>query len=590
MKKRTISLLLALAMLISCLCGCESKVTEPYTETTTEATTEAATQATTQETAEPTTEPTVEPTTEPTVPVTYPTWSDEELMEPVELPEFELVYRMTGEDIAKCGQLIDLCERLSYSDASREEIEAAWDQLDEYLDYIMTEVSVAQVIYYQKMSDETLSKTYLDAYDDFLVLADRANMLQKRMYDDSPVKDWFFEDWSERDIRYLENYQSEVIELQARLNELEVAFQALEEDAVYEGFVPLYIEYVSVGNQIAKLSGYENFYAFKADLTYGRDYGSEELETFYGLVKTYLAPNFEAMLEPVYDAMDAVDEDEYMNVIYFISMDYDKQRTTNYLQAYIDSFDSSTGEGFQHLFDNGYYIISDDKDSYPGAFCTDFDSYDMSFCYFGPGYQSTLTVAHEMGHYYASYYENEDAPFDLSETHSQANEALLLAFLKDYMTAGEYELVKYNSLFNNAAMVLVCTMVDDFEQRIYAMDTLEGFTAADFDRIIDEVCLDYFPEGGSKYVSENLADMYDYIRQVTINSPCYYISYATSLVTTLNFYADAVEDPAAAREAYRKLAEEACENTSGYLEALAYAGADSPFDEASFQTILELFQ
>ena len=576
MTKRILAVLLVLAMLVGCLCGCDNeKKSDPTTE------------ATTEPTSEPTTEPTSEPTTEPTEP--EPTWP---VIEELSFPEFKLKFQMTDEDLTKCDELITLCEELSYNEeAPREIVEAAWDNLDDYLDYIMTQVSIAQVVYYQDMDDETKSQTYLDAYDDFLLLADRANLLQKRMYDDSPVKDWFFEDWSERDIRYLQNYQSEVIDLQARLNELEVEFQdIMETEQMYDGFVPLYIEYVTIGNQIAELSGYEDFFAFKSDLTYSRDYTAEDMETFYGLVKTYLVPNYESMSEPVYTTMDALSQGEYMTVAYFMSMDYDQQPTKNYLQEYINSFDNSTGDGFRHLFDNGYHIFSDDEGSYPGAFCTSFDTYDISYCYFGPGYQHTMTVTHEMGHYYASYYENDDAAFDLLETHSQANEALMLAFLKDHMSAGEYEFTKYYQLFNNATMILVCSMVADFEQRIYALDSLEGFTSADIDKIIDEVCEDYFGAyGGSTYVENNIVDLKSYIRQVAINSPCYYISYATSLVTTLNFYADAMEDMDAAREAYRKLAEEAWENTEGYVAALEYAGAANPFEESSFQTVIDLF-
>lgn len=578
MYKRILALLLVLAMGLGCLCACENGGGEQLS--TDPATTAAPTESTT--------EPTTAPTTVPTEP--EPTWPE---IEELTFPEFKLEYQMTDEDLTKCDELIDLCEELSYAEgAPREVVEAAWDNLDDYLDYVSTQVSIAQVLYYQEMDDDDLSKTYLDAYDEFLLLADRANLLQKKMYDDSPVKDWFFEDWTEREIRYLENYQSEVIDLQARLNELEVEFQdIMSTDEMYDGFVPLYIEYVSVGNQIAELSGYENFYQFKSDLTYSRDYGTEELEQFHSLVKTYLVPGYQDLLEPVYSAMEALTDEEYLTVAYFMSMDYDRQPSTNYLQAYIDSFEGSTGDGFRHMFENGYYIVSDDENSYPGAFCTHFDAYDISYCYFGPGYQTTMTVVHEMGHYNSNFYENDDAAFDLRETHSQANESLMLAFLKDYMTENEYEFVKYYNLYNNATMILVCSMVDEFEQRIYNLETMEGFTSADIDRIIEDVCNDYFAEqGGVTYVENNIADMKNYIRQVTINSPCYYISYATSLVTTLNVYADAVEDPAAAREVYRLLAEEACENSEGYEEALRYAGAASPFDEESFQTILELFQ
>ncbi len=560
MTKRMFAMLLALAMVLSCLSGCQTGAPAETTQSTTQA---------------PTTEATAEPTAEPT---TVPTEPEE--------TGFVLEYLMTEEDLTKCDEMIANCETLSYDvNATRETVEAAWEELDDFLDYISTQVSIAQVIYYKNMDDETLSQTYLDAYDDFLALADKANLLQKKMYDDSPVKDWFFEDWSERDILYLQNYKSEVIELQARLNQLEVDFQALDSTQIYEGFVPLYIEYVDVANQIARLNGYDNYYDYSSELTYGRDYDKEELEAFQTYVKQYVAPKLDAYMNPYESAMARLNSEELNTVVYFLERDFDSiPNGKNYLKLYIDSFQGSTHDGFQHLFDNGYYIMTDAAESYAGAFCTDFGYYDISYCFFGPGYQGTSTVVHEMGHYYASYYENDDAAFDLLETHSQANEALLTAFTKKHMTTAEYNFIKAYFRINNVMTILIATMVDDFEQRIYSLDSLEGFTAADIDAIIDDVCDKYFGDkGGSEYVCSSMTDIYNYIRQVTINSPCYYISYATSLVTTMNFFSLAQRDADGAREIYRKLVEEAWENTESYLGALEYAGAASPFDESSFK-------
>lgn len=565
---RLTALTLALVMLCACFAGCKNDPapTDPPAVTTTPPTTEPI-------------ETTVPPTTEP-----EPTWP---VIEEVVLPEFALEYHLTDDDIARAEEMIAICEELSYSEAPREIIEDAWEKLDLFLDYIITEVSIAQVLYYQNLKDETLSSAYLDTYDKFLDLADKTNMLQKRMYDDSPVKDWFFEDWPEEDIEYLKSYTSEIVELQAKLNQIEVDFLDLSETEMYNGFVPLYIDYVTIGNQIAKLCGYDNFYAYKSDLTYNRDYTTEDIALFQSYVKTKVMPNFDSYINPALEAMNALSDDEYMTVAYFMNMDYD-QLPVNYLQGYIDSYEGSTSEWLHHMFDNSYYITSDSQNSYPGAFCTSFDCYDVNFCYFGPGYQGTMTVVHEMGHYYANHFAGDYDAFDLLESHSQCNEALLTAYLKDQMTPNEYKFVKYYNLYDHVVMIAVCTMVDAFEQRIYAMESIEGFTSADFDKIIDEICDEYFADlGGAAYVSTNVADMKSYIRQVAINSPCYYISYATSLVTTMNMLVQAEEDPAAAREVYRKLCEETADMT--YSEALAHAGAADPFKEESFNVIEALF-
>lgn len=570
---RPISVLLALTILLSCLSGCLFAQPSSTTETT----------------AQPTTEATFQPTTVETEPTVMETEPVQVVPGEFELPEFSLEFQLTDLLLKEADAMIDYCEEISYSDASREDVEAAWEDLDLRLSYIGDQVSIAQILYYLDLTDETLSETYLDSYDQYLALADRANMLQKRMYDDSPVKDWFFEDWTDLEIQFLLSYTSEIIELQARLNEIEVEFLDLSENALYDGFVPLYIEYVSVGNQMARLSGYDNFYDYKSALTYGRDYGEEELALFRGYVKTELMPSYEDFVTPIYTSMNALTDEEYMTVAYYMNMDYDQQ-PTNYLMNYIDSTTGSTNEWFNDLFTSGNYIRSNDQNSYTGAFCVGFESYDMAYCYFGPGYQSTSSVVHEMGHYYANHFPTDYACFDLLETHSQSNEALLMTHMRDSLTENEYDFIKYYDLYDKVLTLIICTMVDDFEQRIYNLDSMEGFTSEDIDRIAAEVCDEYFSAyGGMEYVSSYVVDFPNYLRNVTINSPCYYISYATSVVTTLNIFALAEEDPEAAREVYRKLVEEAGE-IQGYENALLYAGAASPFQQESFETIRKLYQ
>lgn len=518
-----------------------------------------------------------------------PTITSPVTTDPVTDPQpLELEFVLTEEEIQSIDAMIDGCREISYSaTATREEVEDAWDALEEKLDYVSDQVVIARVLYYMDTTNEEANQTYLDAYDDYLALGDKGNLLQKDMYEDSPVKSWFFEDWSEADIAYLKSYTSEQVEIRAELNKIETEFVEMPDESLTQDYTDAYIRMVTLGNRQAKLSGYDNYYEYMSAIAYGRDYSAEKREQFRSYVKTILAPAFEDILQSVLAGAGSLDYEGYTFFMEFPYTDYD-ELSYNYLEDYLNSTTGSTNEYLNHMFKSGNYIMTDDENAYEGAFTTHLDYYDTSLCYFGPGYQSTNTVAHELGHYYATFFEEDENSFDLLETHSQGNEMMLLAHIGQNPPSG-YEFVKDYTLFNTVVTVVIACMVDEYEQRIYEMESVEGLTTEAITQLIIDVQDEYFGAfGGAEYVEETVTDMQYYIRKVTGLNPAYYISYATSAVTSLNLFALAREDEAAARELYRKLVEEATE-IEGYEAALQAVGAASPFEESSFHTIVNLF-
>lgn len=519
-------------------------------------------------------------------PVTTPDVPDTPGVNPDKL---DIVFTLTEAELAEIDSMIDDCKALSYDpNAKRADVEKAWEELDDRLNYVSDQTSFAMILYYMDTSKEEANQLYLDAYDDYLALADKVNLLQKDMYEASPVKDWFFADWSEKEIAYIQSYTSEQVDLQAKIEENNTKFVELEEDAVVEQFTELYIELVTLGNRQAQLSGYDNYYDYMSAMSYDRDYSAADREKFRNFVKTYLVPAYEDAFDKVIADASSVSYEGYEFWMSFMTDDYDSF-DRNFLQEYIDSTTGSTYSSFAGLFESGNYVITDNPNAREGAFCTYFDYYDQGFCFFGPGYQSTSTVTHEMGHYYANGFVGDYTPFDLLETHSQANEALMLAHMGTNPPAG-YELIKDYELFDQLITIVIACMVDEFESQIYAMEDVSGLTQEQISEMITAICDDYFAEfGGEEFVNANLTDAQWYIRYVSGLSPAYYISYATSGVTAMNVFAQAQEDPAAARELYRKLVEEAPQ-VDGYEAALKSVGAASPFDEESFKTIVALFK
>ena len=80
---------------------------------------------------------------------------------------------------------------------------------------------------------------------------------------------------------------------------------------------------------------------------------------------------------------------------------------------------------------------------------------------------------------------------------------------------------------------------------------------------------------------EESFDMVTYVKYVSILQPVYYISYATSEISSISLYLIAEENYATAQEIYRKLQED-IDPTAGFLANVELAGLMSPFAEETY--------
>ena len=266
----------------------------------------------------------------------------------------------------------------------------------------------------------------------------------------------------------------------------------------------------------------------------------------------------------------------------FVNEDFDSTKK-NYLLLYLNSLDGQMGEVMRNMFLGKNCIFSNNSNSHPTAFQTYLREDEKAICMFGHNGQTADTIVHEIGHYYAAEINNDLSSYDLLETHSQGNEFLFVKFCEGQMNAAIYECVRAYNLLTTCQTMILATIVDGFEQRIYALDneTIANMTSEDFDAIMAEVCEPY---GGIDWVTTNITDPNNYWRNVAISSPVYYISYATSAAAAVQIFALAEIDEAAAYEAYIALVESVTEE-DGFVGALIKAGLDSPFEEEAFKKI-----
>ena len=494
----------------------------------------------------------------------------------------DLEYTLNEEDIAEFEAQVLLCEEMLKNGASYEEMELAADTMDEMLCDIQDQATIAQVLYYCDMENEEAVADYLFASEVSTELTSDYLVFLIALYDNGNYAP-YFEELSELELQYLECYSDETTDLDIRNSEILTEFHDLSEDEVEEKLGGLYSEFVNNANQIAVANGFPNYYDYMSTFGYIRDYGKEEREQFREYVKKYIVPSQYIAYARYEEAYKALSREDRNLVDAILFNQYDRQET-NYVAAYIESLPEASKNGMQRMFNDEAYIITDYKDAYQGAFTVDIN---VPFCYFGPGYQDSFTMIHELGHYYA--FQNNDTDwisYDLCETHSQGNEMLLLSYLSTVLKPEVHKTLEAYTLFNSVDIIVMATIMDDFEERIYNQPSPVSFTTEELEELMSQVIQEYGFEEDNEYTYMYM----DFVwKSVCISSPVYYLSYATSAMAALSLYSQSLEDYEVALEAYRVVQEE-IDMERTFEGTLEKAGIPSVFEEDVYiklQKILE---
>ena len=466
-----------------------------------------------------------------------------------------------------------------------EEWDALYIQFEDSFYHIAQQMKIATIIYYCNMSDEVAKERYLNSTDMFYDIQDKYNESLRELYINSPMKDELFEGWSDEEIQSMLEYDPVIMEIKKAIDELETQFDALDDSAYSftDESVEIFKQLVLKRQEFARYYKYDNYYQYASEISYLRDYSTEDLKVFRDYVIQYVVPAWDGIYSTFMGYRD-LSTKRQETFLEFIQNRFDKT-SKNYLLLYLNSLEGTMGESMRDVFESKNCVFSNNSNSHPTAFCTYLYEDDKPFCLFGSNGQEANTIVHEIGHYYAFLVNKDLDNLDLCETHSQGNEFLFLKFCEGQMNAAVYECVRAYNLVSTCYTMMLATIVDEFEQTVYSLDdeTIANMTSEDFDAIITEVCEPY---GGAKWVSDNLYDPYMYWRLVTSTSPVYYISYAVSAAAAIEIFALAETDIDAAYVAYTTLVEGVTAE-DGFLNALKKAGIYTPFEEEAFKKIAE---
>lgn len=498
----------------------------------------------------------------------------------------ELVYEMTDADFDKFYDLLKQCKNAALGNQDPDTVMGLSDEVDDHYGYMSNQRSIASVLYYCDLTDEAASQRYLDcteavsnAYDAYMEMA-------KALYAaEFTAKERFFEEWSEEDLAYLSSYTSEVVQLQQRNSEITVAYQDLQNDSeMYTKMVPLYIEMVQNNNRLAQIFGYANYYEYAYAKVYERDYRPEEISTMRTLVSTYLPDTLNNALETLRAGMNNLSNAQRAQLNSFMYDPFDFGYIDE-LERYFATLPQTARDTMLNMFNGDIILMTNTVDAQKGAFTTSVGE-DHYICFFGPGYSSTSTAIHEVGHYYGCQYTDlHDLPMDLAEIQSQGNEWLFMSYMKDEMAAKLYNVAVNYNMYQNLCTILLSVLVDQFEQQVYTHPDIASLTSDDLDAIMAEVCENY---GGIDFIGSVAADIQNYWRMVVVEQPVYYISYGVSAISAVNIFTIAQDDYQKAVEIYCNLNEK-LDLEDGFLGNIKNAGLGGPFDDDVYVKLQEMY-
>ncbi len=500
-----------------------------------------------------------------------------------ENPAPELIYSLTESDRASFLALLDRVEQLILTERSTDEaaINEAIGAMEDQYYHIATQSELAYIYYCMNEASETKSEAYLFASAMLSdVFAEYQAVCLRIDQSDAPYREAFFADWSEEDLEEMRGYSKELTALVQANDALLVQIRSLSQKESKAKTPVLYLEMVGNNQKIAELNGYDNYAAYAYEKVYRRDYTPEEAKTVHTYVKSYLVPICERVYSRFETTYRALNRTEKREIGALISGEY--TGAADSINGYLATYPAEVSADMKSLFEGGNLFYTNSKNADEGAFTAYLYEFDRPVCFFGPGYHSGYTVIHELGHYYAALISGtDDVQMDLAETQSQGNEWLFTDYLVRTHSETFAEAIVSYQLYSSLASIVLASIVDEFEQGVYANPPA---SAGEFDQRMNAVCDGY---GGREWLMGIFADPLDYWRGVAPESPCYYISYAYSMLISIGLYCKAQTDPESARETYLVLAGGKMGEAT-YPVWLRALGLETPFDESLYQAVAAL--
>ena len=449
--------------------------------------------------------------------------------------------------IYDAAELLDKAARLGET-ADGKEAADLYDWLMAEYAKVYTLDNLAYIDFYAHPGDETLSDAcqQLDS-----VLNEVNDALCTALSDalDGPagsaLRSYIGEDKATALVGYDEqtDRQREITE---RVSELTLQYNALimeylSYDEETEKIGALYRELVDLHNEEAQIVGYKDYADYAYEASYGRDFTPDDAAALCEAVKPYARQYFGSLYynEATYADFSA-------------DTDLTERELVGLVTQYMPRVSDDAAKAAAYMEKHGlYFMDSADRVSDLG-FTTTLDQYNAPFIYLALyGDQNDIqSMFHEFGHYYDAYMNPVPdlllsvGSLDIFEIHSTGMEALSTGWYED-IYGEDADLARIRFLDSALYTVFSGCLFDEFQRAVYADPSL---TPEQISQTFVTIARSYGLRSFGKEFSH-------YWMQVNHNfeSPFYYISYAVSMLASLQIYEMAENDWAAAADFYTDL-------------------------------------
>lgn len=449
--------------------------------------------------------------------------------------------------IYDAAELLDKAARLGET-ADGKEAADLYDWLMAEYARVYTLDNLAYIDFYAHPGDETLSDAcrQLDS-----VLNEVNDALCTALSDalDGPagsaLRSYIGEDKATALVGYDEqtDRQREITE---RVSELTLQYNALimeylSHDEETEKIGALYRELVDLHNEEAQSVGYKDYADYAYEASYGRDFTPDDAAALCEAVKPYARQYFGSLYynEATYADFSA-------------DTDLTERELVGLVTQYMPRVSDDAAKAAAYMEKHGLYFMDSAERVSDLGFTTTLDQYNAPFIYLALyGDQNDIqSMFHEFGHYYDAYVNPVPdlllsvGSLDIFEIHSTGMEALSTGWYED-IYGEDADLARIRFLDSALYTVFSGCLFDEFQRVVYADPSL---TPEQISQTFVTIARSYGLRSFGKEFSH-------YWMQVNHNfeSPFYYISYAVSMLASLQIYEMAENDWAAAAGFYNDL-------------------------------------
>ncbi len=487
-------------------------------------------------------------------------------------------------------------------------------------------MTIAQIRNYADVNDTFYSAEmeYLDTWDARIqseynqlfkmIQQSRFQSMTKEIYGSSGAEDMQMSAQSsskeilslqEQEKKLEAQYYYEYAQATVTTPEGEVLFSSLEpqgQTAYYSQFIDrynqtlgeLYLELVSLRDQMAQLLGYDS-YTEVADLNMHRSsYTREQIQQFRELLKQTLVPVYGGYLEDFYRRAENQTTAGY---VYLMGQPSptpqgDWKDTLERFAKVFSQMALETGECYEYLLSHGFIDAQPSQTKANVTFSTLIYSLNTPFLFanMDSSENDVYSISHEFGHCFAIWEQlkrgsrSEGRSMDVCEIHSQAMQMMTLPYYEAFY-GEDADVARRYDVFTIVSGILTAALNDEFQEQIYQQPQM---TVEQLNELYLELALEYGLVVESPYSDLQTFSKGWFTTNQYFDTPFYAIDYSLSGCVAMEFLQRSMEDSQGALDTYLVLVRQ----DAGYdfLTVLEKTGLQSPFSEEQLVELSELLE